>query len=71
MYNSLFNYFCDELKEYDRKVEKGGELSKAETEYVKVLMSIKDKMLHCDKLSEEDGYSENRYYDGRSYGGHS
>lgn len=70
MYNNLFTYFCDELEEYDRKVEKGGDLSKAETEYVKVLMSIKEKMLHSDKLMNEEGYSNTGYSrnEGHFYG---
>ena len=72
MYNKLMDYFCDELEELDRKVEKVGKLTMAETEYAGELLDAKKDMLETDEMEGGSSYASrsNRggSYENRSYG---
>lgn len=72
--DKLMNYVCDELEELERKAEKEGKLSAAETEYGNMLTEWKKNMLKVDKMTGEGEFDrmsyrsyEGRPYDGRSY----
>lgn len=75
--HKLVEYVCDELKQLEKKAEKGS-MSATEIEYADKLASLKKNLLKGDMLYEEtEGYSEemgsyarggNRgNYDGISY----
>ena len=72
--HKLMDYVCDELEELERKVEKGGKLTMAETEYVGELLDAKKDMLKIGEMEEMGGSSfamrsnRNANYEGRSYG---
>lgn len=72
--HKLMDYVCDELEELERKVEKGGKLTMAETEYAGELLDAKKDMLKIDEMEDMGGSSfasrSNRggSYEGRSYG---
>lgn len=63
--HKLVDYICDELEELERKVERGGNLSMVEVQYMDTLAHAKKNLL---KSEEMDGYSMDRYpYDRRIY----
>ena len=71
--HKLYEYACDELKELEKKADKG--LSAAELEYADKLTELKKIILKIEML-EDEGYSAEyrddmgrsyRYDDGRSY----
>lgn len=71
--HKLYEYACDELKELEKKADKG--LSAAELEYADKLTELKKNILKIEML-EDEGYSAEyrddmgrsyRYDDGRSY----
>lgn len=63
--HKLIDYICDELEELERKVERGGNLSMTEIQYMDTLAHAKKNLL---KSEEMDGYSMDRYpYDRRIY----
>lgn len=63
--HKLVDYICDELEELERKVDRGGNLSMAEVQYMDTLAHAKKNLL---KSEEMEGYSMDRYpYDRRIY----
>ena len=63
--HKLIDYICDELEELERKVERGGNLSMTEIQYMDTLAHAKKNLL---KSEEMEGYSMDRYpYDRRIY----
>lgn len=63
--HKLVDYISDELEELERKVERGGNLSMTEVQYMDTLAHAKKNLL---KSEEMDGYSMDRYpYDRRIY----
>ena len=63
--HKLIDYICDELEELERKVERGGNLSMTEVQYMDTLAHAKKNLL---KSEEMEGYSMDRYpYDRRIY----
>lgn len=72
--HKLYEYVCDELKELEKKADKG--LSAADLEYADKLTELKKNILKIEML-EDEGYSAeyrddtgHAYrYDGRSYAG--
>ncbi len=65
--HKLIKYVCDELDELERKADKDGKLSMAETQYMDVLAHARKNLLTGDAMmeAEDDGYSGN--YRGRMY----
>lgn len=66
--HKLLEYVCSEMSDLERKADKDGKLSMAEMQYLDTLAHTKKNLLKAEEMS---GYSEDRYYDGRSYGDHS
>jgi hypothetical protein len=67
--DKLMDYVCEELKELERKADKEGKLSAAETEYGNMLTEWKKNMLKVDKMTGENEFEgmSYRYDDGMSY----
>lgn len=61
--HKLYEYACDELKELEKKADKG--LSAAELEYADKLTELKKNILKIEML-EDEGYSA-EYRDDRMY----
>ena len=55
--HKLIEYVCEELEELENKVERSGELSMAETQYMDTLAHAKKNLLKGEKMMEEGGYS--------------
>lgn len=85
--HKLYEYVCDELKDLERKAERG-DMSIQDIQYADTLAHLKKNLMKADEMMEEDGeysmmyypmtsYAENRnaysrrMYDGRSYRGRS
>ena len=85
--HKLYEYICDELKDLERKAERG-DMSIQDIQYADTLAHLKKNLMKADEMMEEDGeysmmyypmtsYAENRnaysrrMYDGRSYRGRS
>ena len=69
--HKLYEYACDELKELEKKVDKG--LSASELEYADKLTELKKNILKIEMLEGESEYSGNydtmrSYRRDRSYG---
>ena len=62
--HKLYDYACDELKELEKKAEKG--LSAAELEYADKLTELKKNILKIEMLEGDSEYS-GRYDPMRSY----
>lgn len=54
--HKLYEYACDELKELEKKADKG--LSAAEIEYAAKLTELKKNILKIEMLEEDSEYSE-------------
>ena len=67
--HKLMDYVCDELEELERKVEKGGKLTMAETEYVGELLDAKKDMLKIDEMEDMGGSFAMRSNRGANYDG--
>ena len=72
--HKLIEYVCDELKDLEKKVEKGGKLSLPEIQYADTLAHLKKSILTADAMDtyKEDegsyrGYSRMRYANRGSY----
>ena len=65
--HKLIKYVCDELDELERKADKDGKLSMAETQYMDVLAHARKNLLTGDAMmeAEDEGYSGN--YSNRMY----
>lgn len=79
--HKLYEYVCDELKEIEKKAERG-DLSMQEVEYADTLAHLKKNLMKADEMMQEDGeysmmyypmtsYAEDRRMNGRSYRGRS
>lgn len=55
--HKLMNYICDELTELERKADKGGKLTMAETQYADTLAHLKKNLLKADEMWNESEYS--------------
>ena len=75
--HKLYEYVCDELKDLEKKAERG-DLSVQEVEYADTLAHLKKNLMKADEMMEEDGeysmmyypmtsYAEDRDYSRRSY----
>ena len=65
--HELINYVCDELKDLERKAEKGEELSMNEIEYADKLSHIWKSLLTAEAMEESD-YSYDMYSNNQSRG---
>lgn len=68
--HKLIEYICKELDELERKADKEGKLSMAETEYGDVLAHFKKNLLSSEKMMDDEGeYSMEggSYMGGNSY----
>ena len=65
--HKLIEYVCDELKDLEKKVETGQQLSMAEVEYGDKLAHFKKNLLKGEEMMEEDGYSNTGDYSNRGY----
>ncbi len=54
--HKLYDYACDELKEIEKKADKG--LSAAEVEYAAKLTELKKNILKIEKMEGDSEYSE-------------
>lgn len=63
--HKLYEYACDELKELEKKSDKG--LSAAEFEYANKLTELKKNILKIEMLEGKSDYSERYYSDGYHY----
>ena len=64
MYNNVYEFVCDELKDLDDKARKG-ELSMQDIQYADLLEHYKKSKLTSDAM-EDSGYSSASYNDGYS-----
>ena len=55
--HKIYEYLCDELKDLEKKVEGGQELSMAEMEYLDKLTETKKNLLKIEMLEEDSEYS--------------
>lgn len=62
--HKLMDYVCEEIEKLERKVEREGKLSMAETQYLDLLSHTKKNMLKAEEMSGEDGYSMAYTYEG-------
>lgn len=63
--HKLVEYICDDLEELERKVERGGNLSMSEIQYMDMLARTKKNLLKSDEMG---GYGMERFpYDSRIY----
>lgn len=70
--HKIIEYIDDKLKDFERKVGNGGELSEREISYGKDLAKFKMALLTNSAMERDGGYSEGRgyYHDGdMSYAG--
>lgn len=65
--HKLIEYVCDELKDLEKKVETGQQLSMAEVEYGDKLAHFKKNLLKGEEMMEEDGYSNTGDYSNHGY----
>ena len=80
--HKLYEYICDELKDLEKKAERG-DMSMQDIQYADTLAHLKKNLMKADEMMEEEGeysmmyypmtsYAEDkRMYDARSYGGRS
>lgn len=68
MFHDLCDFIKDELKELDRKVASGGNLSMTELEYADKLAHLKKSLLTVDAMENPDDYGYNDAYPVHSYG---
>ena len=59
--HKLIEYTCDELKELEKKVASGQQLSSAEVQYMDLLAHAKKNLLKGEEMMGEDGYSNRGY----------
>ena len=59
--HKLYEYLCDELKDYEKKVESGQHLSMNELDYVDKLAELKKNLLKIEMLEDGSEYSHNSY----------
>lgn len=68
---ALIRYVCEELKDIEKKAEKG-QLSMAEVDYADKLAHLKKNLLKGEEMMADEGYSNRgysrRYDDNMSYG---
>ena len=55
--HKMYEYLCDELKDYEKKVESGQHLSMSELEYVDKLAELKKNLLKIEMLEDGSEYS--------------
>lgn len=66
--HKLIKYVCDELDELERKADKDGKLSMAETQYMDVLAHARKNLLTGEAMMERSEYSNSDgTYRGGSY----
>lgn len=64
--HKLIDYVCDELKDIEKKAEKG-QLSMSEIDYADKLAHLKKNLLKGEEMMAEDGYSNTGDYGNRGY----
>lgn len=66
--HKIIEYIDDKLKDFEKKVGNGGELSEREIEYGKDLAKFKMALLTNERMESDSGYSEGMrrgyYHDG-------
>ena len=65
--NAIFDYICDEIEEFEQKIQRDGKLSMSEIEYLDKLEHIKKDMLTSEAMMD-GGYSNDGSYDGYNGG---
>lgn len=65
--NAIFDYICDEIEEFEQKIQRDGKLSMTEIEYLDKLEHIKKDMLTSEAMMDS-GYSNDGSYDGYNGG---
>lgn len=64
--HKLYEYVCDELKDIEKKAERG-DLSMQEVEYADTLAHLKKNLMKADEMMQEDGEYSMAYYPMTSY----
>ena len=65
--HKIYEYVCDELKDIEKKIETGQNLSANELEYADKLIDMKKNILKIDMLEDDGEYSHMRGRKGYSY----
>ena len=61
--DAILDYICDEIEEFEQKIQRDGKLSMTEIEYLDKLAHIKKDMLTSEAMMDS-GYSSDGSYEG-------
>ena len=64
--HKLYEYVCDELKDLERKAERG-DMSMQDIQYADTLAHLKKNLMKADEMMQEDGEYSMMYYPMTSY----
>lgn len=64
--HKLYEYVCDELKDLERKAERG-DMSMQDIQYADTLAHLKKNLMKADEMMQEEGEYSMMYYPMTSY----